>query len=223
MFRQRSYIRRRTMVPLLRTSRSTRTSEPRVLPRIKLPGTDAGGNSLNKDTPHELIQAYISYNLFTMIGGPMVRTMPGLLNWKLLPSLAVKYQGKYYVIYELESIEIELTDGSKVEVTVTTGAAGATVGYLVVKKIKPPPATAPNTVIPPISGLNGVQLPSFNAYLGTYSGPPIVVRVCNTYWACQDAQKGPVEVVLKKGIVEVVMVDPISEQATVNYSDSLSE
>ena len=141
------------------------------LPDIKLPPTNPQGETmdyqfaLNQDIS---LTNYISYILFTMQGPPTLRTMPGLLNWKYLPSVAMTYKGKYYVLYEGDTLEVKLDDGTKVELTVTTGTAPGTPGYLKVKNVTPPPSvtsptsSAPAPSTPPSSGYAFSQLSSLN-------------------------------------------------------------
>lgn len=141
------------------------------LPNIKLPPTNPQGETMdhqfavNQDVS---LTNYISHNLFTLQSPLAFRTLPGLINKKSLPSVSITYKGKYYVLYEGETLEVSLFDGTKVELTVTTGTALWTTGYLKVKKVTPPPSvssptsSAPGPSTPPTPGNSVAQLSSLN-------------------------------------------------------------
>jgi len=141
------------------------------LPTIKLPSTNPQGETMNHQFAlnQELsLTNYISYVLFTAQSPLAFRTLPGLINKKYFPSISISYKGKYYVLYEGETLEVTLFDGTKVELTVTIGTNGGTPGYLTIKKVTPPPSVssptslAPAPSTPPNPGNSGAQVSSLN-------------------------------------------------------------
>ena len=144
------------------------------IPEVKAPANDYHGLPVNQSyvTDYaEVFQNLISYNVLISVGGLKVRTLPGLMNWKIYPSIAVTYEGKYYVLFEGESLKVKLNDGTVVEMQVTAGTFGFTVGYLKVIKVTPPPTAPSISPMPSVS----ISLPAVNPIDLSYNTPAYVI------------------------------------------------
>lgn len=138
---------------------------------VEAPAVDLNGRPVDYiyvTTFYEDLQKLVSYNLFTASGPATIRTLPGIFNWKLLPSIAVWYKGKHYILYDGTILKVKLADGTIVEMKVLVGRFGATTGFLDVIKVTPPPGqpisqTAPSVSIT-FSGLNPDTLQYDNVY-----------------------------------------------------------
>ncbi len=129
-----------------------------------------------------LVAKEVSFVIFRM-GVPGFRTLPGIFNWKFLPSVSMTYKGKYYVLYEGETIEVKLFDGTKVELMVVVESSWATLGYLRVTKVTPPPAVgSPTSLIPlpsivPSPGRSAGQVSSLNPLTFLYDSTSLSIWV----------------------------------------------
>jgi hypothetical protein len=138
------------------------------LPTVKLPSTDMGGAPITPSIEDVLLTSIVSA-MMPVVGIPGVKTLPGLGNWSLLPSLTVIYNGKTYTLYNGDEVKIQFADGSTAILIVTVGGFGSSPGFFKVKPKEGGQSTAPA----PAGNVPSVSIPTLDPASLTYTGIPV--------------------------------------------------
>lgn len=152
------------------------------LPVVELPARDSAGTSLSlTDTSSvDSLQRYISANVLPLVPGSISqRTLPGMLNWSLLPSIKVVYQGKTYTLYDGDSFVVKDVHGTTAEFKVQVSSALLTVGYAVMKTetVKPGPNTSSTAPTPAPGSFSTGSLNALNPATLTFDGSVLIINV----------------------------------------------